>query len=451
MRIKRIVACAMLALLVASVALAQTVPTGTLTGKVTDPDKLVMPGVSVTVTSPALQGPRSAVTSANGDYIIPFLPAGDYKVVFELSGFATLEKTVRIVVAETVPLNVQLSLGAVAETVEVSAVATTADFTTSATAAASYRQDLIDRLPVNRALTGAVLLAPGTTGTGPGGNITFSGAMSYEGLFLLNGVVLNETLRNQSRALYIEDAIQETKTSTGTISAEYGRFSGGVANTITKSGGDLFSGSVRVTLNSDKWTGLTPYDKSLTTGDPRASTVLPTYEATLGGPVMKNRLWFFTAYRYNENKNGNTTRYTDIPFTTVTNDQRVEGKGTWSITSRHTVKGSYTYKQLKSNDTYYSSAVIMDLDSLIDSETPEKLTSVNYTGILKPNLFVEAQVPPAASSRSSDPAPGSPISSAARSSSTARAAAPGGTRRPSAPCATCRKESSVRRSGTTRT
>jgi outer membrane receptor for ferrienterochelin and colicin len=391
MHVRRFFAGVVLVLLVTALAAAQTVPTGTLTGKVADPDGLVLPGVTVTVTSPALQGARSAVTSANGDYIIPFLPAGDYRVVFELAGFATQEKAIRVVVAETVTLPVQLSLGTLAETVNVSASALTADFTTTASAAASYRQDLIDKLPVSRALTGAVLLAPGTTGTGPGGNITFSGAMSYEGLFLLNGVVLNETLRGQSRALYIEDAIEEVKTSTGTISAEYGRFAGGVANTITKSGGNRFSGSFRVTLDSDKWTGLTPFDKTLTTGDPRADTILPTYEATVGGPLFKNHLWFFGAYRYNENKNGNNTRYTNIPFTTVTNDQRVEGKATWSIAQKHTVKAGYTYKQLKSNDTYYSSATIMDLDSLIDSETPEKLTSVNYTGIIRPNFFVEAQ------------------------------------------------------------
>jgi len=391
MRITRIFASTVLVMLVAAMAAAQTMPTGTLTGKVSDPDGLVMPGVAVTVTSPALQGARSATTSVNGDYIIPFLPAGDYKIVFELSGFATVEKTIRVQVAETVPVNVQLSIGALAETVHVTAVAVEADFTNTATAAASYRSDLINRLPVSRALTGAVLLAPGTTGTGPNGNITFSGAMSYEGLFLLNGVVLNETLRNQSRALYIEDAIEETKTSTGTISAEYGRFAGGVANTITKSGGNAFSGSFRTTLDSDAWTGMTPYDKTLTTGDPRASNILPTYEATVGGPIIKDRLWFFGAYRYNESKNGNNTRYTNIPFTTVTNDQRVEGKGTWSITQKHTVKVGYTYKQLKSNDTFYASAVIMDLASLIDSETPEKLTSVNYTGILTPTFFVEGQ------------------------------------------------------------
>ena len=323
----------------------------------------------------------------------------------------------------------------------VSAASVAADFTTSATAAASYRQDLIDRLPVSRAVSGAVLLAPGTTGTGPNGNITFSGAMSYEGLFLLNGVVLNETLRNQSRALYIEDAIEETKTSTGTISAEYGRFAGGVANTITKSGGNAFSGSFRVTLDNDSWTSLTPYDKTLTTGDPRADTILPTYEATVGGPIMRDRLWFFSAYRYNENKNGNTTRYTNIPFTTVTNDQRIEGKGTWSITQNHTVKGGYTYKQLKSNDTYYSSAVIMDLASLIDSETPEKLTSVNYTGILKAESLRRGPVLAAPAVLHRHRARASPTSSGARSSSTGRGAARAGTRPPSARSATCRRAS----------
>ncbi|MFB3854590.1 MAG: carboxypeptidase regulatory-like domain-containing protein [Vicinamibacterales bacterium] len=375
----------------ASAASAQTTPTGALTGKVTDPDGLVLPGVIVTVTSPSLQGSREAATSENGDYIIPFLPAGDYRVVFAFPGFATLEKATRVQIADTVPLNVQMSLAGVAETVNVTAEALVADFTNTATAAASYRQELIDKLPVSRAITGAVLLAPGTTGAGPGGNITFSGAMSYEGLFLLNGVVLNETLRNQARSLYIEDAIEEVKTSTGTISAEYGRFSGGVANTITKSGGNIFSGSFRTTLRSDKWTALTPFEKENLDADPRADALLPTYEMTFGGPIVKNRIWFFGAARFEESENANTTRYTNIPFTTVTDDKRYEGKVTWTVTPRHTFKGNYTWKKNKAENTYYSSATIMDLDSLIDREDPESLISANYTGIVRSNFFVEAQ------------------------------------------------------------
>ena len=74
--------------------------------------------------------------------------------------------------------------------------------------------------------------------------------MSYENLFLVNGVTVNENLRGQAHDLYIEDAIQETTIATAGVSAEYGRFSGGVVNVITKSGGNLFSGSFRDTLTT---------------------------------------------------------------------------------------------------------------------------------------------------------------------------------------------------------
>ena len=202
----RSVLAALLAVLLPAAAFAQGVPTGTLSGRVTDPGGLALPGAVVSVTSPALQGVRSATTSPNGDYILPFLPAGEYTVTIELTGFQKLEQKVRVQVAETIPLDAQLSVKAMSEELTVTADAPS-DFTQAATVAASYRAAAIDRLPVGRDIRGAVLLAPGTTSTGPGDNITFSGAMSYEGLFLLNGVVLNETLRNQASLVFIEDAI----------------------------------------------------------------------------------------------------------------------------------------------------------------------------------------------------------------------------------------------------
>jgi len=74
-------------LLYAAGVWAQTTPTGSITGQVVDAQGAVLPGVTVSVTSPALQGTRTAVTSGNGDYIVPFLPTGDYEVTFELAGF----------------------------------------------------------------------------------------------------------------------------------------------------------------------------------------------------------------------------------------------------------------------------------------------------------------------------------------------------------------------------
>jgi hypothetical protein len=120
------------------------------------------------------------VTTENGDYIVPFLPAGEYTVQFEISGFATVRRTVRLVVAETVPLDIQMVVGAVSETVEVSAATQQADFTSAPTVAASCKAAVLDTLPVPRTVNGAVLLAPGTSNTGPGGNVTFSGPSRTE-------------------------------------------------------------------------------------------------------------------------------------------------------------------------------------------------------------------------------------------------------------------------------
>jgi len=388
---RRTLALAAALVVLAAASFAQTTPTGTLTGQVLDPDGLALPGVTVTVTSASLQGTRSTTTTANGDYILPFLPAGEYRVSFELSGFATVEHQVRLQVAETVPLNVQLTLAGVAETVTVSAEAP-ADFTSSATAAASYTAANIDKLPVNRDVRGAVLLAPGTTDTGPDregvGQVTFSGAFAYEGLFLINGVVANETLRNQVSTVFIEDAIQETKISTAAISAEYGRFAGGVANTITKSGGNDFSGSFRTTLTNDNWRSLTPFEKDLPE-DPRIDNVTPTYEMTLGGPFIKDKLWFFGAARFREDESSAQTFFTNITYPNTVNDKRYEGKLTWAVTSKHTLKGAFTKRTRdETNNTFGD---VMDTASFYDNSSPEDLLSANYTGILSPNFFVEAQ------------------------------------------------------------
>ncbi len=386
----RTLRAALLCALTATSARAQTNPTGTITGQVVDPQGGVLPGVTVTVASPSLQGTRSAATSANGDYLIPFLPAGEYTATFELSGFQTLTKKVRVQVAETIPLDVRLAMAGVAEQLTVTADAPS-DFTQAATAAASYKADLIDRLPVGRDIRGAVLLAPGTTDTGPGrenGNITFSGAASYEGLFLVDGVVVNETLRNQPSLVFLEDAIEETKTSTAAISAEYGRFAGGVANVITKSGGNDFSGSLRVTFDNDSWRSLTPYEKGLS-DDPRVDTTVPTYAATLGGPILKDKLWFFGAARLRENTDSATTVFTNISYDNIVDDKRYEGKLTWALTPKHTLKGAFTKRTRdEANNTF---GEIMDRASFYDSGQPEDLLSANYTGVLSSSFFIEGQ------------------------------------------------------------
>ena len=360
---------------------AQGNPTGGLSGQVTDAQGLPLPGVTVTVEAPVLQGRRTAVTSENGDYILPFLPPGDYSISFELSGFQAQRQIVRVSLAETLPVNVKLAVATVSETVEVRAQAAN-EIGQTGTVATTYRADFIERLPVGRTIAAATLLAPGVTNNGPNNNIMISGALSYENLFLVNGVVVNENLRGQPRNVYIEDAVQEHKISTGSISAEYGRFQGGVVNTITKSGGNQFGGSLRVTFNNDSWGALTPFP-----GDQNVDKVVPTYELTGGGPILRDTLWFFGAGRFETQEENRTLDYTQMNYVRSDDEKRYEGKISYALMKAHTFRGAYTKRKL--DTTNNSFGTIMDLASLYHNANDEDLTSLNYTGVLTGNLFVE--------------------------------------------------------------
>ena len=364
---------------------AQTNPTGIISGKVVDPDGLAVPGATVTLESPALQGTRTAQTSTNGDYIIPFLPAGEYTVTFTLPGFRTVKQTTRVSPSETVTISPTLAVSTVSETVTVVGQ-TTAEFNQTAEVQTNFKQDLIDKLPTNRTFQDAARLTPGVQGTGPGGGIVINGAMSFESLYVVNGVVVNENIRGQANNLFIEDALQETTITTAAVSAEFGRFQGGVVQAITKSGGNEFSGSYRVTFDNNDWVALTPFPN-----DSRKDKLLLTQEATLGGPVVKDKLWFFGAARLTGDRVTNGTTFaTNLNFDDVRNQKRFEGKLTFSPTTKHTFKGAYTKIKDTENGNFFGN--IMDFDSLVNGRaTPQQLISANYTGIVSPKFFVEGQ------------------------------------------------------------
>src|SRR5262245_34698618 len=340
-------------------------PTGTISGHVIDSAGLAVPGATVTVSSTVLQGVRTAVTSANGDYIIPFLPAGDYEVTFELPGFQTVKRpSVSVKMAETLPLDVTLTVAAVAENITV--VGQSPEIVPNITVASNFKKDVLERLPVGRALNDAVLLAPGVAGNGPSGNIMMAGSLSFESQYLVNGVVVNENLRGQALNLFIEDAIQETKVSTGAISAEFGRFGGGVVNMITKSGGNAFSGSFRTTFNNDGWRSLTPYPT-----DQTVDKITPVYEGTAGGPILHDKIWFFGAGRFTKPEENRTLAVTGLNYATSTDERRYEGKLTYALNSANNVKFGYTKRTTEVANNRFGT--IMDLASLYDNSTDQHL------------------------------------------------------------------------------
>jgi hypothetical protein len=378
----------LLALLLAGTALFGQATTSTLVGTVTNDGK-ALPGVTVTVSSPALLGTRDTVTVANGDYFFPALPPGTYSVTFELEGMQTVTRKAALKLAETSRVDADLKVSKVAESITVTATSPSVLETTQVST--NLDAQLIEQLPIGRRIQDRVVLAPGVTQGGTNGQIVINGAQSFDNLYLVNGVVVNENVRGQPQAAVIEDAIQETTLLTGGVSAEYGRFTGGVVSTITKSGGNNFSGSLRDNLTNDKWISRTPPEAAQ-----HIDKLNNVYEATFGGRILTDRLWFFTAGRKEKSSlssntisgrdaNGNT--FASIPFSRGVDQKRYEVKLTGNVTSRHTLVGSY----LKVNDaqtgTFFGN--IVDLASVRSVENPIELTAVHYNGVITNSLLIE--------------------------------------------------------------
>jgi outer membrane receptor for ferrienterochelin and colicin len=380
--------------------MAQT--TGTISGRVVDAQGLSVPGVTVNATSPNLQGIQSVVTSGNGDYILPQLPAGTYEISYQLTGFQQQKKTLNLSVGQTLSVNVTMGPAALTETVNVVG-STTNVLTETAQVATNFNQDLIALLPTNRTIDATVLRAPAVHPTGPNGAYSIAGAMSFESLFMVNGVTVNENLRGQPFNLYIEDAIQETTVSTSGISAEYGRFSGGVVNVITKSGTNLFAGTFRDTLYNDNWRAYNvgntahPWTTDCATcaagGTPtKVDKVVPQYEYVFGGPIVKDRLTFFNAGRFIDQQfSRSTIAPLNLPYTAENNRKRYEIKLTGSLNANHRLDGSWTKETLNQTNDTFQTTTSMDLASLYNRQTPQDLFTATYRGVLSRAFFIEGR------------------------------------------------------------
>jgi len=372
-------------LLTASLGLPQGLPSGTIAGSVTTAaDGQALPGVTVTARSLALQGLRQTVSAVNGDFIFPNLPPGDYSVELRLPGFQTVTRNaIPVGTSQRQELVVAMSLETVSENVVVTAESEQVSMTPQSSTTLTSR--VLTQLPIPRTIESAVLLAPDVNANGPKGAITIAGGESYENTFNINGTPAQENVYNTPEPLYIEDAVAEVTTLTSGISAEYGRFSGGVVNVLTKSGGNSFSGSFRTTLVNDAWSARTP------AGEERTKDVTPIYEATIGGPIWRDRLWLFGAGRLLEQTTTSVTAPpTNISFPTDFSDTRYHVKLTASPLESQTITIAYTSLKQDTSDTYFPAFPILDLASTEDLRAREGHLLVNYTGALSNAVFAEA-------------------------------------------------------------
>lgn len=306
--------------------LAQTADTGALAGTVTDSTGAVVPNATVTVTNADTGQVRTATTGAAGDYQINTLPPGNYHVKFEASGFQTVEvPAAKVTVTETAVLNQSLQVGAQAQEVTVQANVETIQ-TASSALGTVVNTETVTELPLNtRNYTNLLAMSAGANASasnastlGKGSSlIAVNGGGQNQNTYLQDGASINNFYSlgtNVEGTIYASlatpnpDTIAEFKIQTSTYDAGYGRNPGSNVNVITKSGTNQFHGTAfeffrNTVLNAnDFFNGYSELSRGLPNKQPTLNQ--NQYGGVFGGPVKKDKLFFFVSYQGTGQKNG---------------------------------------------------------------------------------------------------------------------------------------------------
>ncbi len=270
--------------------------TGQITGTIKDASGAVVSGAKVTAKSVNTGLTRDSSTNSSGIFTIPNLRPDTYEVTIEAAGFQKVTQQVKVAVGAQSDMSTQLKVGGSATTVEVTGTGESATVNTeNATMSASITSQQVNELPTLTRnpydLVGTAGNVTEDTNSGRGAGYTINGQRSASTDILLDGgqnVDLFTATVGQTVPL---DSVQEFSVLTNNFSAEYGRASGGIVNVVTKSGTNQFHGSAYEYNRLAALSSNTYYNDS--TGTPKGGFTRNQFGFAVGGPIIKNKLFFF--------------------------------------------------------------------------------------------------------------------------------------------------------------
>jgi hypothetical protein len=297
--------------------------TGTILGVVTDPSGAAIPGASVRLRNSSTGLARQATTDSTGSYEFLALPVGsNYSVTVEAKGFQILTQTgITLQVNQRYRADFQLVVGALTQTVEVSAAAAQVE-TTSTQLGDVIGSNKMTGLPLNgRSYTDLLGLQAGVvpvtssaslsdrpvSGNLDAGNLSVNGQREEANEFLVNGGDVEEGRNNGAAVIPDLDAIQEFRLITNSFNAEYGRFSGAIVNVVTKSGANEIHGDAFEFVRNDDLDSRNFFSPT------RGAFKQNQFGGTIGGPIVKNRVFFFGDYQGTRLREGLSTGILTVP------------------------------------------------------------------------------------------------------------------------------------------
>ena len=287
--------------------------TGSISGVVTDPTGAVVPDVTVTARNSSTGIERPVVTNTQGVYAFPNLPVGTYDLTFHKEGFKELRQTgLKVDVTAEVRLDVKLEVGAVLQEVTVAGAAPLVETQRTEMGEVITGTHMTDMPLDGRSYTDLMALQPGVVPTSSGeygsqtsGNVSVSGQREDANGFFVNGGNVEEGGGNGTSVIPDLDSIAEFRIQTANFDAEYGNYSGGLVNVVTKSGANKFHGDVFEFLRNNKmdarnffsYNETDPVTRAEIPGSARAELHRNQFGGTIGGPIIHDKLFFFGDYQ----------------------------------------------------------------------------------------------------------------------------------------------------------
>jgi len=378
---RRFFVCVLL-LLVTAPAMAQRT-TGEIIGKVSDASGGVLPGVTVTLRGPAIQGAQTAVTSDTGVYRFPVLPPGSYELEYALAGFSTVKRDgIGVAVGATVELDINLRVGTLEETVTVTGQSPVVDTATSQVST-SYNKEWVQNAPVRRfSYFDLINSAPGvsqTSNLGTTVTATSLGSSTNENQYQIDGTVIG------SDPWLNTDTVEEIQVLQLGASAEYGNLQGAVFNVVTRQGGNQLHGDANWYFQND---GLVSRNttQAFDNGRPYHLASWRDVTAQISGPFIADKFWFFGSFEYQRVHDSQPGA--DPAYPSKSDAKRMFWKFNYSINEKHRLLQGYH------DDFYYLPAVgtaFTSPSSLSQGHGHNPTPNVVYTGVLTNRTFIEGR------------------------------------------------------------
>jgi hypothetical protein len=309
-------------------ARAQASATAQISGIVKDDSGGVLPGVDVAVTRTDTGQKRNAITDADGAYVIPNLAVGPYRLEATLQGFRTYAQTgIVLQVGANPVINIAMAVGAVEETVTVQASALLVETRNLGVGQVMDNKRILD-LPLNgRNPADLILSLPAAVpqpalnatsrsmgGSNGGQAYSLAGGLSFGVSFVLDGAMHNNPYDNLNLPLPFPDALGEFKAETSTLTAQNGMHSGGAINYVTKSGSNQFRGDVFEFLRHHSFNSIDPYAAKNPDGSRKDDGLKRNqYGGTFGGPIRRDKLFFFAGYQGTNTRVNPTSNISYVP------------------------------------------------------------------------------------------------------------------------------------------